>query len=93
MLSERDRRTLRNIEQQILDEDQQFAATMSRPLTDRVYRWTRYGYDVTIALASLLAVTCLLLAPVGAGGAGVVAALFALGTCYLRVQRFPRRRR
>jgi hypothetical protein len=38
MLSERERRALQEIEQQISAEDARFAASMQRPLWDRHYR-------------------------------------------------------
>jgi DUF3040 family protein len=87
MLSERERRTLREIEQQLAEEDERFAEVMSRPLTGR--RWIRHGYDATIVLAGLLTVICLALASNGAAGAGVVAAALAVGAFYLRRRRFP----
>ncbi|WP_028927770.1 DUF3040 domain-containing protein [Pseudonocardia acaciae] len=88
MLSERERRTLREIEERLAEEDQRFAEVMNRPLTGRASRWLRYGYDATIVLAGLLAVTCLAVTPGRTAGAGVVAALLAVGVFILRRRRF-----
>lgn len=90
MLSERERRTLGEIEQQLAEQDERLAKVMSRPATSWTARWLRFGYDATIALAGLLAVTCLALAANGAAGAGVVAAALAGGAFYLRRRRFGR---
>lgn len=89
MLSERERRTLREIEEQLADQDERFAEVMSRPLWSRASRWVRHGYDATIALAVLLSLTCLALASNGTAGAGVVAAALAGCAFYLRRRRFP----
>lgn len=89
MLSERERRTLHEIEQQLADGDERFAEMMSRPLMGRASRWLRHGYDATIVFAGLLAVTCLALASNGSAGAGVVAGALAGCAFYLRRRRFP----
>ncbi|WP_028927708.1 DUF3040 domain-containing protein [Pseudonocardia acaciae] len=89
MLSERERRTLREIEQQLAEEDQRFAVAMSRPLTSRASRWLRRGHDVTTVLAVLLALTCLTVTPRTTAAAGVLAALLAITAFYLRRRRFP----
>ncbi|WP_028921972.1 DUF3040 domain-containing protein [Pseudonocardia acaciae] len=91
MLSERERRVLRDIERRISTEDRRFAEAMRRPLPGR--SWMRRVYDVTIVVAAALAVLCLALAPVGAFGAGLVAAGLAVGAFYLRRQHFPGRSR
>jgi len=91
MLSEGERRVLREIEDQIVEEDPRLAMVMSSELSDRAYRWARRGHDTVIVLASLSAAVCSAMAQ-DAAGAGVVAGLFAVLTFYLRRQRFPSRR-
>lgn len=82
MLSERERRNLREIEQRLAEQDQRFAAAMSRPLTGRRSRWLRRAYDATIVLAGLLAVTCLTVTPTSTAGAGMVAVLLPARSTY-----------
>ena len=87
MLSEREIRALQKIEQQISEEDPRFAATMRRPLPSRRYRLV-FPYDAIIVVAALSAVLCLALSAVGSG---VVAALLAAATFYLRPRHFSPR--
>lgn len=86
MLNERDRRTLNEIELHLAGEDPWLASVMQLPT--RSERWLRRGYDATIVLASVLALTCLFLSGVGGAGAGVVAAILALAMFGLRRRRF-----
>jgi hypothetical protein len=87
VLTERERRALQEIERQILADDPQFAASMQHP-SNRADRWGRCGYDAIIAVAALSAMLCLVLSLVGAG---VVAALLAAATSYLRPRHRPPR--
>lgn len=90
MLSERDRRTLAEIEHQ-LAADARFAAALGRagrPGSRRAERWARRGYDAMIVLSGLTAVLCFALLLVCAG---TVAVLLAGVACYLRQTRFPLR--
>jgi hypothetical protein len=89
MLNERELHALRKIERQ-LGADIKFAAAMSRGLSNRRDVWMRRGYDITMALALVLAAACFALAAAGTVGAGAVAALLAAVTCYLRWRRFGR---
>ena len=74
MLSEREARALRQIEQQLAADDPRLAATMSRALPGRPSLWPRNFQNPVIAAVLLSAVVCLV---VGAVGAGLAAALFA----------------
>lgn len=89
MLSERDTRSLRDIEQRLMHEDARFAAVMNTPVFDRRERRTRYAYDIVIGLAAVAAVICVALAGTGTFGASVTALGLAAATAYLRIQRFP----
>lgn len=93
MLSEREARSLRAIEQQLMRDDAGFAAFMNTPVFDRRERRTRHGYDTVVALAALAGVVCLALAGSGALGAGMAALALTAVTAYLRIQRFPIRRK
>ena len=74
MLSEREARALRQIEQQLAADAPRLAARMSRALPGRPSRWPRNVQNPVIAAVLLSAVVCL---AVGAVGAGLAAALFA----------------
>ena len=74
MLSEREARALRQIEQQLAADDPRLAARMSRALPGRPSLWPRNVQNPMIAAVLLSAVVCL---AVGAVGAGPAAALFA----------------
>jgi len=74
VLSERETRTLRQIEEQLAADDPRLAAKMSRALPGGPSRWSRKFQNLAIAAVLLSAVVCL---AVGAVGAGLVAALFA----------------
>lgn len=93
MLSERDLRTLRDIEQQPAAEDRQFAAVMSRPMTDRTYRRARLCHDIVIVLALVLAVVCFALYANHTLDAAIASTLLAATTISLRSRRFPYRQR
>jgi uncharacterized protein (TIGR03382 family) len=86
MLSERDRRTLHEMELHLLGEDPRLGTAMQQHA--RADRWARRGYDATIVVAGVLALTCLLLSGVGGGGAGLVAAILAVVVWVLRRRRF-----
>ncbi|MCE0765999.1 DUF3040 domain-containing protein [Pseudonocardia kujensis] len=80
MLSERELRVLREIEQHTAREDPRFATSMRRPLT----AWQSQlaaCYDALSVVAVLTAVLCLLL---GLLGAGLTAALLAVGATVVR---------
>jgi Protein of unknown function (DUF3040) len=81
MLSERDRRALDEIEQQITRADPRFAASMQRATPTRTDRWTRHGYDVTIMLGAVTAALCFVLLLICAG---VVAVMLVAATFLLR---------
>lgn len=72
MLSEREARALRQIEQQLAADAPRLAARMSRELPD-TSRWPRRFQDAGIAAVLLLAVVCL---AVGAVAAGLAVAMF-----------------
>jgi len=81
VLSEREARALRQIEQQLAAEDPRLAARMSRALPSRPSRWPRTLQNSVIAAVLLSAVVCL---AVGAVGAGLAAALFASALLWAR---------
>ena len=94
MLSEREARALRQIEQQLAADDPRLAARMSRALPGRPSLWPRNVQNPMIAAVLLSAVVCL---AVGAVGAGLAAALFAGALVWARGPRAcsvapPRRR-
>ncbi|HEY3688834.1 MAG TPA: DUF3040 domain-containing protein [Pseudonocardiaceae bacterium] len=94
MLSERERQTLREIEQQFLNEDPKLAAALRRSLPGGRSSAARRAHDVVIGLAVLLALVCFATMQATALP-GVAAALFAGVVGYLRWQRFgfrPNRR-
>lgn len=93
MLSEREARSLREIEQHLTQDDMRFAALMNRPVFDRRERRTRWAYDTVVVLAALAAVLCMVLAGSGTFGAGMAAMGFAVVTAYVRVRRFPLHRK
>jgi uncharacterized membrane protein YoaK (UPF0700 family) len=70
VLSERESKALRRIEQQLAVDDPGLAATLSPALPGRPARWPQRLITATL----LLAVLCL---AVGAVGAGLATALFA----------------
>jgi hypothetical protein len=86
MLSERERRTFLEIEQQILGEDPRFVASMRRLLSGRGDRRTCLVYDVIIVVAAVSAVLCLTLS---SPGAGFVAGGLAAVTLHCRPGRAP----
>ncbi|HTF51519.1 MAG TPA: DUF3040 domain-containing protein [Pseudonocardia sp.] len=56
VLGEEELITLMRIERQLEADDPKFSATCARLMSDRSYRWTRHGYDVSIAFYLLFAV-------------------------------------
>ena len=86
MLSEHERRALREIEQSVAAHDPAFAAMLS-PRSNRVIRRMRLAHDVVAGLAIVLALVCL---PLGQIGAGLASLLFAGVVIALRRQRFPK---
>jgi hypothetical protein len=82
VLSEREARALRQIEQLLAADDPRLAARMSRELPGRPSRWLRKVQNVVIAAVLLSAVVCL---AVGAVGAGLAAALFAGALVWARL--------
>ena len=94
MLSEREARALRQIEQQLAADAPRLAARMSRELPGKPSRWPWKLQDAVITAVLLSAVVCL---AVGAVGAGLAAALFAGALVWARGPRAcsvapPRRR-
>ena len=83
MLSERERRALREIEVQIAGQDPGFAASMQHGLPNRADRWTRRGYDAIIVLGAATAVLCFVLLLICAA---VVALLVVATSCHLRAR-------
>jgi hypothetical protein len=94
VLSEREARALRQIEQQLAADDPRLAARLSRELPGKPWRWPRKFQNPVIAAMLLSAVVCL---AVGAVGAGLAAALFAFALVWARrslacgVMPLPRR--
>ena len=74
MLSEREARALRQIEQQLAADDPRLAARLSRALPVQPSVWPQKFQNLLITAVLLSAVLCL---AVGAVGAGLAAALFA----------------
>lgn len=86
MLSERERRVLREIEQHIAAGDPRLAEFMTRVGPSC---WVRRCYDAVIVVALVLAAACMALSEAGAGYGGVMATSFAALTCFIRCWRFP----
>jgi hypothetical protein len=84
MLSERERRTLEQIERGLTVDSPELAHQMRRP-TGWPVRRIRLAHDVVAVVAALLAVVCLL---AGAWLAGTVAALFAMDVVLVRYLRY-----
>ncbi|HEY1972331.1 MAG TPA: DUF3040 domain-containing protein [Pseudonocardia sp.] len=85
MLSDDERRALRDIELTVSAEDPGFAALLS-PRTSRVIRRVRFAYDAVAGFSILLALVCL---PLGQLSGGFEALLFAALVIALRRRRFP----
>jgi len=88
VLNDFERRTLSEIEQRITAGDPRLAAALARDNGDRRFRWTRRAYTIVGVVAAVAAVLCLALSGVGAGGAGLVAGLFAVLVFAARRRRF-----
>jgi len=84
MLSEHERKALREIELTVASDDPAFAAMLS-PRSNRAIRRMRWAYDFVAGLSVLLMVVCF---PLGQVGAGFVALLFAVLVITLRRRRF-----
>ena len=91
MLSEHDRRILREIEQHLAAEDPGLVTTAARQSRrqERRERLARAGYDATGVGAAVLAIACFVLP--GATGAGFTAATLALVALVVRRARFSAR--
>jgi hypothetical protein len=91
MLSERDSRILREIEQHLAAEDPGLAMTVQRQgrRQQRREHLTRAGYDATAAIAALLAIVCFVLP--GAIAAGLTAATLAFAAFAVRRVRYSTR--
>lgn len=85
MLTDRERRTLREIERGLSVDAPDLAELMRTRRVRRSVNWPRLAYDVVAAVAVLSAVGCLLL---GVGGSAAVAALFASVVIAVRYLRF-----
>ena len=88
MLSEREQRTLEEIERGLTVESPELVHQMRRP-TGWPVRRIRLAHDVIAVVAALLAVVCLLS---GAWLAGTVAVLFAMDVVLVRYLRYSTRR-
>jgi hypothetical protein len=84
MLSEHERRALREIEQIVAAHDPAFAAMLS-PRSNRAIRRMRLVYDLVAALAVVLALVCI---PLGQVGSGLVALVFGGVVVGVRRRRF-----
>ena len=85
MLSERERQTLLEIEQQFLEKDPKPAAAMRRSLPEGRSIAARRAYNLVIALAVLLTLVCFV---TNAVPGEVAAALLCGVAAYLRCERF-----
>jgi hypothetical protein len=94
VLSERDARALRRIEQQLAVDDPGLAARLSQALPGQPSLWPQKFQNPLITAVLLSAVLCL---AVGAVGAGLAAALFAGALVWARrflaCRAVPQRRR
>jgi len=81
MLSERERRTFDDLERRTAVEDPRFAAVMRGTRPTLADRWACHAYEAVIVLGVATAALCFALLLVGAG---LVAALLVVATCYLR---------
>ncbi len=81
VLSEREARALRQIEQQLAADAPRLAARMSRELPGKPSRWPWKLQNAVITAVLLSAVVCL---AVGAVGAGLATALFAGALVWVR---------
>jgi hypothetical protein len=89
VLSDFERHTLRNIQEQISAQDPELAeALANHAARSGPERRLRLGYDIVIGLALLSGIICLALAGTGAGPAGAGALLFATVTYAIRRRRF-----
>lgn len=85
MLSDEERRALREIELMAAATDPGFAALLS-PGSSHIVRRTRRVYDAVSVFSVVLALVCL---PLGAVGGGFTALLFAIVVATVRRRRFP----
>jgi hypothetical protein len=85
MLSEHERRALREIEQSVAAHDPTFAAMLS-PRSNRFVQRMRLAHDLVAGLAIALALICI---PLGEIGAGLASLVFAAVVIVMRRQRFP----
>ena len=86
MLSERERRTLDDLERRTAVEDPRFVAVMQGTRPARADRWARHGCEAVIVLGVATAALCFVLLLIGAG---VVAVLLVAAACYLRRANCP----
>jgi hypothetical protein len=84
MLSDNERKALREIELRAASDDPAFAAMLS-PKSNRAVRRMRLAYDVVAAVAIVLALVCI---PLGQVGPGLVALAFGALVIALRRRRF-----
>jgi Protein of unknown function (DUF3040) len=88
MLTEREQRTLREIERGLSADAPDLVATMRARRLRRPTQGVRLTYDAVAVIAALSAIACFVL---GVVGAGLVAALFAAAVVQVRCLRFPPR--
>jgi hypothetical protein len=86
MLTEREQRTLREIELRLSADAPDLAAKMRDRRTRQPVHGVRLAHDLVAVVAALSAIGCF---AVGVIGAGLVAALFAAVVVQVRVLRFP----
>ena len=86
MLTEREQRTLREIELRLSADAPDLAAKMRDRRTRQPMQGVRLTHDVVAVIAALSAIGCFAL---GVIGGGLVAALFAAVVVQVRVLRFP----
>lgn len=86
MLTEREQRTLREIELRLSADAPDLAAKMRDRRTRQPMQGVRLAHDVVAVIAALSAIGCF---AVGVIGGGLVAALFAAVVVQVRVLRFP----
>ncbi len=93
MLNDAERRVLRDIEVEMSLGDPKLAAALASHGTERARNWTRFGHDLVMVVAALLAVICMALSGSGGAPGGFAAMGFAVLVGALRLRRFPRGRR
>jgi hypothetical protein len=89
VLSDAERRALRDIEIELLLEDPPLAVALARHRLSWAWPRTRLAYDVVLAVSAAAAILCLVLADAGGIQGGLTSLAFAIVTFAIRVWRFP----